>query len=68
MSISKTTEQRKRYILSEMEPTWDTLALYPVHYLEIIETKNLSDSLRRFFIGETEGMIQIASDPFATGC
>ncbi|CAF2769860.1 unnamed protein product [Rotaria sp. Silwood2] len=67
MSIFKTTEQRKIYSLSNIEPAWDAMNVYPILITEFILSKTIEELFRPLFVGTGQGKMQIVTDSFAKG-
>jgi len=67
MSVFKTTEQRKHYSLSNIEPDWNKMNVYPILITEFILPTTIEDLFRPLFVGTGQGRMQIATNPFAQG-
>jgi hypothetical protein len=67
MSVFKTTEQRKEYSLTNAEPDWNTMNVYPISTTEFIFPNTIEELFRPLFVGAGHGKMQIATNPFAQG-
>ncbi len=67
MSVFKTTEQRKNYRLTNMEPDWNVMNTYPITITEYILPMTIEELFHPLFVGTGQGTMQIATNPFAQG-
>jgi hypothetical protein len=67
MSLYKTTEKRKTYTLSDVEPDWSVMNTYPILTIEFILPKTIEGLFHPLLAGTGNGIMQIATNPFAQG-